>query len=134
MDREFRAFVHNGEMNAISQCYDEWWFKGLKEVFNDCCLRIKDFYDTQIKSRLPISSYVIDFAIVDDEIIVIELNPFRAFSVGPGVFNWEDENDIKLLENGPFTMRMREVPPEIWKGEEHELNETIRKIINLEMN
>jgi len=133
MDREFRAFVHNGEMNAISQCYDEWWFKGLKEVFNDYCLRIKDFFDNNIKTRLPVSSYVIDFAIIGDEVKVIELNPFQAFSVGPGVFNWEDDNDLRLLEDGPFTMRMREVPPKIWKGEEQELDETIRKIVNLDM-
>jgi len=132
MEAEYRAFVYNGEMNAISQCYDEWWFKELKEVFNEQCLRIKEFYDTCIKNRLPISSYVIDFAIVNGGVKVIELNPFAAFSVGPGVFNWEDENDLRLMENGPFTMRMREEPQKVSTGEETELDETIRKVINLE--
>lgn len=37
---------------------------------------IVECFETQVKDRIQLESYVIDFCIVDDKVYVVELNPF----------------------------------------------------------
>lgn len=50
-------------------------------------------------------SYVIDFLILDKEILMLELNPFYKYA-GAGLFSWRD--DRQRLLNGPFELRVCE--------------------------
>eukprot|EP01129_Flabellula_baltica_P010931 TRINITY_DN4690_c0_g3_i1.p1 TRINITY_DN4690_c0_g3~~TRINITY_DN4690_c0_g3_i1.p1 ORF type:complete len:354 (+),score=66.02 TRINITY_DN4690_c0_g3_i1:103-1164(+) len=131
MEMEFRAFVYNGQLNAISQCYDEWWFEGLDRVFDGACLKVRTFFEEEIREKLPIDSYIIDFAIIEEQVKVIELNPFQLYASGPGLFNWEDENDVKIMTEGPYTTKIRVEPPEVSAGILTDVNSTIDNILNL---
>lgn len=97
--KEFRCFVCNGELTAISQQY---WFESNKllvdlndeeqhEIVHEWIKIIIDaFYDT-IKPKIDhVTSYVYDFVILDDGTpYFIEINPFgKAYSSGSSTFHW----------------------------------------------
>ena len=94
--------------------------------------RIMAYFYNVIRAKLsPIyQSYVIDFALLEDREIVIEVNPFvsttphlcththshTCFSkwnkTGPALFNWEEDRDViaKGTEDGGFEFRIVERP------------------------
>eukprot|EP01089_Gocevia_fonbrunei_P008182 TRINITY_DN19853_c0_g1_i1.p1 TRINITY_DN19853_c0_g1~~TRINITY_DN19853_c0_g1_i1.p1 ORF type:complete len:437 (+),score=59.04 TRINITY_DN19853_c0_g1_i1:118-1428(+) len=97
-DHEFRCYVHNKQLNAISQYHCYYRFEALQNV--EHAEKIKETivkYHDQIKDYLPFPSYVIDVVVLEDYVCqVIELNPFGAdMSSGAALFNWE--KDHKLL-------------------------------------
>ena len=114
---EFRAFVYNNQLTAISQYFTQLFFPTLSKDF--ILQKIKPFWEG-LKDRLAILfaegelvKYVIDFAfVVDDgkkdeegEVVVLELNPYN-ISTGSGLFNWEEERDCDVLEGiKPFEFR-----------------------------
>lgn len=71
--------------------------------------RIREFYESSVKSKLKPGndSFIIDFAVTDDRIWVIELNPFLETTDGC-LFSWQKESDV--LKNGPWEFRIRTVP------------------------
>jgi len=69
--------VHNKQLNAISQYYFTCFFPELVAEAPSLIHRILDYYNAHIKALIPLQSYIIDFAILKDKIIVIELNPFN---------------------------------------------------------
>lgn len=115
VEKEFRAFVHNKKMTALCQYYHVCFFPGLQKEFKELTERIQGFFDREIKDLLPLSSYIIDFGVLADRIMVIELNPF-SIATNPVLFSWKQ--DRVLLENGPFTAKMLLEKPEMSKGVE----------------
>eukprot|EP01083_Nonionella_stella_P009203 26625_1 len=123
---EFRCFVHNKELNAITQYISCIWFKGLETQKNVIKDRIIKFYETKVKDYVPMDSFVIDFLVLgielDEEhnigkqdnvndIFVIELNPFYK-SAGAGLFEWRLDRELFL--NGPCEIRVRnELDPKL---------------------
>merc|ERR1712048_1294837 len=95
---EFRCFVHNKSLNAITAYISCVWFKGLEGQKNEIKQRILHFYETRVKEFVPMDSFVIDFLVLgiqldeehhfddeekeeksdddDEQIFIIELNPF----------------------------------------------------------
>lgn len=113
---EFRGFVCNGELNALSQYNHLCFYSHLVAQRDARMAAIQDFFNTRVKDRLAskFREYVIDFALVSkdgqwgaDEIFVIELNPFL-FSTDGALFSWQQERGV--LENGPFEYRLLEKP------------------------
>eukprot|EP01090_Pellita_catalonica_P000664 TRINITY_DN10465_c0_g1_i1.p1 TRINITY_DN10465_c0_g1~~TRINITY_DN10465_c0_g1_i1.p1 ORF type:complete len:368 (-),score=57.09 TRINITY_DN10465_c0_g1_i1:28-993(-) len=141
LEYEFRAFVSNGQMTAISQYFTQLYFPALAEQKDTLQNKIFSFWSDTVKGRLEKlfpdqkPKYVIDIAIVVDKkdrserIVVLELNPFN-ISTGAGLFSWESETDSDLLEgktqnklefrinNGPVAYRLR-----------NKLNPTWRKLV-----
>ena len=79
-DLEFRCFVFNNKLNAISQ-YDYTFFSSelyiKSEVIKE---KISSYFNQNIQNKLEkLENYVIDFGMSSnfDEIYVIELNPFN---------------------------------------------------------
>ena len=110
---EFRGFVCNGALNALSQYNHLCYYPVVTKYQKEMAAAIVDFFNTHIKARLTkFPQYVIDFALVgervDNErfvferIFVIELNPFL-FSTDGALYSWGRER--ALLEHGPFEMR-----------------------------
>jgi len=119
---EFRAFVYNNKLTAISQYFTQLYFPSLirsKQIFQE---KIQEFWFS-LKDRLStlfhqddVIKYVIDFACVvnnDDNndpgdftyendfkevnVVLLELNPFN-ISTGSGLFSWEEEKDCDIME------------------------------------
>jgi len=109
VDMEFRGFVHNNTLNALSQYNHLTYFPRLVEMREKIQNLITHFFEKEAKPRLEgtFSQYVIDFAITGpsfEKIWVIELNPFLPTTDG-ALFSWERERQI--LECGPFEFRLR---------------------------
>jgi len=110
---EFRGFVKNNTLNALSQYNHLAFFPHLVADKENIVKSITDhFYDVALpKLKRKFTSYIIDFALVKLDsahggykIWIIELNPFLPTTDGC-LFSWEKERNI--LENGPFEYRYR---------------------------
>jgi len=89
-------------LNALTQYFSFLYFKDLVDNKKEIEKRIVEFYDS-IKGCLPHNSYVIDFLVLIDRVLVIELNPFHA-GAGAALFNWKTDRERFL--NGPFEFRI----------------------------
>lgn len=109
-EAEFRAFVYKGELNAITQYFTSSYFPSLVEHKAELEQRMREFWQTQIRPLLLESheSYVIDFLVKPDKILVVELNPFYK-GAGAGCFSWA--KDRSVLMRGPFEFRVLEAVP-----------------------
>lgn len=93
--------------------------------------RISAYFNNVVRDKLATiyESYVVDFALLDDREIVIEVNPFvRSLNLnlsaahthttnkwnktGPALFNWEEDRDIIAngAEDGGFEFRIVDRP------------------------
>jgi len=100
LGNEFRSFVVNGNLTAISQYNDMCFYPHIANKENEIKQQIKEFFDKEIKDTLNkyYHAYVIDFVLISDkEIKVIELNPFGGMT-GASLFSWQQER--KLLQGG----------------------------------
>eukprot|EP00727_Mastigamoeba_balamuthi_P010050 m51a1_g5668 hypothetical protein (978) ;mRNA; f:919970-924001 len=111
IDMEFRAFVHGGELRAMSQYNHFVVFERLLRVSDAVCSRVREFWQREVRPRLEAGryprDYVVDFAVTGaqlDRVWVIEINPFLD-STDPALFSWT--NDRKVLTEGPFEFRVR---------------------------
>jgi len=106
-EQEFRAFVYNGNLTAISQYYHFCYFPNLVEKKDDIKEQIINFFELEVKNNLHVDTCIIDFAILSDKPYVIELNNFHQ-TTDSCLFSWHDETDLKLLMEGPVTIRVLE--------------------------
>jgi len=110
VDMEFRGFVKNNQLNAISQYNYVAYFPRLVTLKSQLLQTIINFFENTCKPALQekFSEYIIDFGITGekfDKIWVIELNEFMDTTDGC-MFNWARERPI--LENGPLVFRLVE--------------------------
>eukprot|EP01124_Arcella_intermedia_P020683 TRINITY_DN28181_c0_g1_i1.p1 TRINITY_DN28181_c0_g1~~TRINITY_DN28181_c0_g1_i1.p1 ORF type:complete len:344 (+),score=94.15 TRINITY_DN28181_c0_g1_i1:115-1146(+) len=102
---EFRGFVSpNGNITAIGQYYHFLKFPYTKEKIESIKEKIISFFQFIRKDVQDFSPCVIDFIIQDQNVILLEINPF-GIGTGAGLFNWN--SDEKLLNEGPLEMRIR---------------------------
>lgn len=101
IQNEFRCFVSNGRLTAISQYFPHCLFP---QSFRESTERIKtlvqDFYENVVRNECALNdklhdSYVLDLNVdlQSGKVIIIELNPF-AVTTGPGFFDWEQDSDL----------------------------------------
>lgn len=98
---EFRVFVYNNKITAISQqhlysvLYDDI---SIQEIPNTLTLLV-DYFNNVIKYKINwISNYTYDFAIVDNTPYFIEMNCFgKEYAAGSALFHWI--LDEKILYN-----------------------------------
>jgi hypothetical protein len=86
---EFRCFVYQNSLNAISQ-YDYCFFSEELMMNSDKMKSsISSFFDGVVKNKLKdLENYVIDFGVTKSgEIFVIELNPFNTEEVSFVILN-----------------------------------------------
>ncbi len=119
---EFRAFVSNGCLTAISQYFYFCYFAELEGI--DVQRIISSFFAEFVQPHLYLASCVIDFVLLPSPssssssssssstqgdpfaVKIIELNPFHYTTEGC-MFDWGNAEDIEILLNGPLTYRYR---------------------------
>lgn len=107
-DLEFRVFVHHGRVTAISQQHLYMRNKTLNDsMANDVANKIIAFTtNMDANMDLPVRSYVMDLAIVNDDVYFIELNPFgSAYGSGSALFHWSTDNDLLYGKLNDVEMR-----------------------------
>jgi D123 len=90
---EFRGFVRNRSLNALSQYYHTCFYEDVHKHHQLCCDLITEFYATHIRHLIPIESCVCDF-VVDLEhkrVLVVELNVCECERVNALVYVRERE-------------------------------------------
>lgn len=89
---EFRAFVNDGKLTAISQynhyCKFDWSHINLEDIKT----RIIAAF-LKVHPHVGLNNYIIDFAVTADEVYVIELNPFDK-TTGACMYNWQVDSDL----------------------------------------
>ncbi len=78
-------------------------FSKLPKQFSVIEKRIKNF-NNSIKDKISLESFIIDFEVLKDRVILIELNPFF-LGTDPCLFLWK--TDRKIFEKDPFEFRIR---------------------------
>lgn len=73
---EFRGFVFEKRLVALSQYFWFSYFPELVARHNDYLDRIVCFFEKEIRPRVSYANYVVDVACLENRIYVIELNPF----------------------------------------------------------
>jgi len=98
--------THLQVYRSITQCF----FPNLIIEEDKYLYNINEFFK-RIQPHLSfLPKYVIDFAILDEKVLVLELNPFHP-STSSCLFDWVIDAD--RLEKGPFEFRIRKTPPHI---------------------
>lgn len=105
---EFRGFVRNRTLTALSQYYHYVYFPELESMKDEIQHKIFDFFEA-VKDKIPLESCIMDFILIDDQVRIVELNPF-VFGTEAGLFSWKSDQEI--LEKGPFEFRIRTEPVE----------------------
>ncbi|OWF45332.1 cell division cycle protein 123-like [Mizuhopecten yessoensis] len=115
VDMEFRGFVYQGQLTALSQYNYMVYSERLVAKKDSIANRIQDFFKISVQPKLPSANFpqdfIIDFAVCDVEaednlwkLWVIELNPFLSSTDG-AMFSWEHERHL-LTENDGFHFRV----------------------------
>jgi len=108
--REFRVFVHDNTITAISQqaCYslNEWLRAKSRDEIVQLADGILDFFAKNVREPLPLSKdYTFDLALLDDDTFYfIEPNSFGAkLAAGASLFHWiHDDTKLANKENLVF--------------------------------
>ena len=74
---EFRSFVKNKQLTAISQYFDTCFYPDLVAEEDLIKEKLYDFFTNQVAHRVPLNDYICDFAIDSNgRVYIVELNPF----------------------------------------------------------
>eukprot|EP01087_Luapelamoeba_hula_P019076 TRINITY_DN6271_c0_g1_i1.p1 TRINITY_DN6271_c0_g1~~TRINITY_DN6271_c0_g1_i1.p1 ORF type:complete len:1416 (-),score=246.75 TRINITY_DN6271_c0_g1_i1:142-4389(-) len=120
---EFRAFVHNDALVAMSQMASMDVILHYPQVVarrQELSDKALQFFDRELRDVLrpitaagPSSDYVLDlyFDVTRDTFKVVELNPFQTSSSGH-LFRYWNDTDAKVLSgHAPFEFRLRNTTP-----------------------
>jgi hypothetical protein len=105
-DNEFRVFVYNNHITAISLQFlytkNKLFSKKSNEEINTLVININDFFNNNIKDKLySMVNYTFDLVLLNDgTFYFIEPNSFgKDYSAGSALFHWINDSDILLNEN-----------------------------------
>ena len=117
---EFRGFVYEGKLTALTQYNEFVYFPRLAAHADLVSARIRDAFEGAILPALTAghqTNYVVDFLLVgasverpydDLQVRVVELNPFAEFA-GGGLFSWTADRAV-LCGRAPFESRIVRAP------------------------
>jgi len=108
---EFRGFVYNRNLNAISSYNRAVCWEGIPERAHEIEQKCRQYYE-KIKHKIPsnMQNFVVDFAILEDtgEVTVVEFNDYADFEgcgANAELFDWNKDEDI-LQGKAPFETRL----------------------------
>jgi len=132
---EFRGFVYNGTLNAITSYNRVVCWEGVPERKEEIKNLIVSYWDT-IKHRFneSLNKFIIDFAILENnDVTIVELNDFNDYE-GCGahaeLFDWNDDKDI-LTGKAPFEIRLVEHPLPKHDLEKKKINQTFPNMVGM---
>lgn len=116
-DKEFRIFVYQNEITAIStqNIYspNEWLTNLTEDQIKDVVKLITDYFEVNIKDKLRfIRNYTMDLAILDEGTpYFIEPNSFgKYYAAGSALYQWVNDHD-KLHDSSSIEFRFTIVSP-----------------------
>jgi len=118
VELEFRGFVYDKKLTALTQYNDFCYFPRIKHYKEEILQKVRDFTD-ELSSKIPLQHYICDFIMISDtpeqgpftnlRVWIVEINPLAEFA-GGGLFTWTEDMDVITGEK-PFEFRMAERPP-----------------------
>jgi len=137
---EFRGFVANGHLNALSQYNYLALYPHLHQFKAQLEKNILAYFNTKLLPALAtkFSEYVIDFCVLSDPakapsewdltaLKIIELNPYEN-ATDAALFSWNQEKE--KLDHGPFELRLVDKPLE---GITHKISHEWRDLLAQEL-
>ncbi|BES95381.1 Hypothetical protein NTJ_08191 [Nesidiocoris tenuis] len=94
---EFRCFVSNGELIAISQRNNTEFHEHFQENVCSTVGNIKSFYYTKVKENFDLNCFVMDVIYTENSIKIVDINTFEE-STNPGLFSWSELKDMEYVE------------------------------------
>ncbi|KAL7519762.1 hypothetical protein ACHAWX_004520 [Stephanocyclus meneghinianus] len=94
---EFRVFVHQGQVTAVSQYNHYCVFPNLINIDSDQLLDEIINYWKEVRGFVPATSYILDIVklTTNGAWKIIELNPF-ATTTGAALYDWKEDSDILM--------------------------------------
>ena len=87
-DNEFRGFVYENKLTAITQ-YDHFGkFDDIIKEKDKIEKMIHHFWETEVKNRMKVDCYIVDFGYINNKMILIEVSPFLR-TTGAGCLSWD---------------------------------------------
>ncbi|KAJ6245765.1 cell division cycle protein [Anaeramoeba flamelloides] len=114
---EFRGFVKNNNLTAVTQRHTEVCFPELELYAKDISKTIRSFFKSSLQNLDFLSNnkdYIIDFFIYqknlfdDFKITILGIDSFNKFK-NPGLFNWVTDKNV-LFGNAKYQFRFRMKP------------------------
>lgn len=109
---EFRAFVYDSKLTAVSQYFDQTCYSQCVEHRELIAKLLNEFY-LRLKPSLEFDECSLDIAVDIDrqkDCTLIEINPFgkpNGAGTGTALFNNTNESDLKVLfGDAPFECRI----------------------------
>ena len=107
IESEWRGFVWDGKLNALGQYFHSLYFEELQDpaTLEKVASNVQAFFE-EIKGGIPLSRYIIDFAVTgsDRGVVLVEINPFDgvlgSFPASTGLYAWSDPADKKIMMQG----------------------------------
>lgn len=142
---EFRGFVVDGKLTALSQYFDMLYFEHLIQNKEFYLKIIQQFFES-VKHMLPWDTCVMDFLITcenddveeleclrseDFLVRLIEFNPFNRYT-GAALFSWDRDREI-LEGKSPFEFRLQTKPIEIIKDSSYS-DENFSADVSMQLN
>lgn len=113
VDLEFRLYVYENSLNAISQYDHHCRYEHLSELKTRLEPRLVALWK-ELHPSVGVASYCVDIAYLPrvDELVMVELSPFLRCT-GAHCFRWSNPDDVDILEERrPFEFRLvQEVSP-----------------------
>lgn len=94
-EMEFRVFVYNARLTAITQYYRACYVASIGERAAEIEARVSEFVRERVipaVASLGLPSYVVDVVLGPDGAHVVELNHFHS-TTSPGLFDWVADAD-----------------------------------------
>jgi hypothetical protein len=126
ISNEFRGFVYQRRLVALSQYFDVFHLPNLEQNSDVISTKVLEFFDT-IKDKIPYDDCVMDFAIVpngdvdfinmvsgkieteNSRVMCIEFNPYNRFTSGC-MFQWDKDKDILFSTDKELEFRFIDRP------------------------
>ena len=129
--REWRCFAVDGRITAVSQYYSTLFFPALLQQKTRDALLIVEAFDKQVWPRLQkqagFAQMIIDFVLVGEHAVVVELNPFSE-ATHACLFDWNADKKVLLglaLAGRP-EVRVREAPLVLTKADKMVLSDFLK--------
>lgn len=122
---EYRAFVYNNKLTAISQ-YDHYgMYDDVIQSKDKVEKMIHSFWESKVKNRMKVPDYIIDFGYVNNSIIMIELSPFLECT-GASMYRWYLDSHELCFGKGRLKVAVKEFPEvddlaEQWEKQWHDI-------------
>lgn len=88
---EFRCFVRDGHLLAVSQRHDDMYFDYLRDAQAAAVALIKRFLADKVRPRWSLSSYVVDVYVDQkNRVWIVDFNPWSPRVVSSVLFTWDE--------------------------------------------